>query len=857
MAALPRAIRTPDQRIRVFVSSTLKELEPERRAARAAIEALRLAPVMFELGARPHPPRDLYRSYLAQSDVFVGIYGERYGWVAPGEAVSGLEDEYLLSAGLPRLIYLKEPAPARDDRLADLLDRIRDDDGASYKTFADSAELARLIEGDLATLLAERFDAARSAAPQDADAPLQEIPAPYTALVGRTAELHGVRELLARPDVRLVTLLGPGGIGKSRLAIEIASEVAASGRSVAFALLEAVTSPESVIVVLARALGVRDAATEGHLQDRVIAAVGDQDLLLVVDNMEHVLDATPAVVRLITETPRLQVLVTSRSPLRVRPEHVFEIGPLPVPPEGADAAAAPASDAVRLFVDRAVAVRPDFRLTSRNATAIGRICRALDGVPLAIELAAARIRSLSAEQVLERLDSALTLLVGGARDLPERQQALRSTIRWSADLLDEQARSALCTLSVFTGTFSLASAETVLAAVGIDDPFSAIEALVDASLVAASEQRGMAAFRMLSLVRAYGLESAAPAEHERATAAWLAAYRDLVDDAARVLRGADQLDMLARLEVEIENLASVERTLLTRRAFDDAAEYAWSLYVFLWIGGYLGVVREWMLELLAIVEREQLPLSPRTHAIAQYYNGAILFWQDPGADVVPILTESRDAFHATGDEDGAALAGASLALALLTRTPPDIAAAKEVLAASRAGFRTADDTWGQAMALVLLGRVELLAGAGDSALSRFEESLALATDQGERLGIVIAQNHRGWARFLSGDIAHAVDDFATGLDLSLALGHDEGIAYGLESFVGVRALEGDARGAGLLYGAARTLRIRKGILNPGAFELYMIPLQKLRESGLGDEFDRAAAEGRALTVAEALEHVRA
>src|SRR5690349_13454986 len=153
------AIRTPDQRLRVFVSSTLKELEPERRAARAAIERLQLAPVMFELGARPHPPRELYRSYLAQSDIFVGLYWERYGWVAPGEEVSGLEDEYVLSAGLPGLIYLKEPAPEREPRLVALLDRIRDDDRSSYKTFADADELALLLAADIATLLAERFDA--------------------------------------------------------------------------------------------------------------------------------------------------------------------------------------------------------------------------------------------------------------------------------------------------------------------------------------------------------------------------------------------------------------------------------------------------------------------------------------------------------------------------------------------------------------------------------------------------------------------------------------------------------------------------------------------------------------------------
>ncbi|MET0734188.1 MAG: DUF4062 domain-containing protein, partial [Microbacterium sp.] len=246
MSARPTAIRTPDQRIRVFLSSTLKELEPERRSARAAIERLRLAPVMFELGARPHPPRELYRSYLAQSDVFVGLYWQSYGWVAPGESLSGLEDEYLLADDLPSLIYIKTPAPEREPALAALLDRIRSDDRSSYKEFRDAAELAELLAGDLATLLAERFDATRDgsdAAQQDA---IPGIPAPYTAIVGRAHERAELAALLAQPDVRLVPLVGPGGVGKSRLAIEVAREVVATGRRGGVALRASGATPHRV-----------------------------------------------------------------------------------------------------------------------------------------------------------------------------------------------------------------------------------------------------------------------------------------------------------------------------------------------------------------------------------------------------------------------------------------------------------------------------------------------------------------------------------------------------------------------------------------------------------------------------------
>ena len=871
------AIRTPDQRIRVFVSSTLKELEPERRAARAVIERLHLAPVMFELGARPHPPRELYRSYLAQSDIFIGLYWERYGWVAPGERISGLEDEYRLSTSLPSLIYIKDPAPHREPRLDDLLDGIRSDDRSSYKSFTSAEELAALIESDLATLLAERFDAARATGhPGDAGGEaMPEIPAPYTSLVGRDGDARAVRALLDDPLNRIVSIVGPGGVGKSRLAIEIARDAARGGRQVAFALLESIPAPDRVITALARALGVRDTGDE-PLEEKVVAAVGDRDILLVVDNMEHLLDATDVLLHLVTRTERLQLLVTSRSPLRVRAERVFELGPLKTESDASAAASGPpaaeasaVSPAAELFVQRAQAAHPAFRLTPENAADVEAICRALDGMPLAIELAAARVRSMTPAEILGRLDSALALLVGGARDLPERQRALSRTIGWSVDLLDDDARTALTALSVFAGTFTLDAAEAVLGPVGIADPLSAIESLLDASLLSRLHQEGVPAFRLLAFVRAYARERAAPEADRVATDAWIAHYRELARNAATQLRGPDQLSWLAALELESDDLAHVMRTLLDRRDFDGAADYAWSLYLFLWIGGYLGLVQDWMTQLLDAASRAGTtpatetpppvapPISARTRAIALYYANAIRLWEDLEFDTAPGVQASRDLFREAGDTWGAALAGVSVALALLARpSGPEVEGATAELVRSLEGFREVGDTWGQAMALVMLGRIDMLRGDIRSALARFEESLALARSQGERLGIGIALNHRGWAKLLSGDAVGGRDDFGAGLDGSLALGHDEGIAYGLEAYVGLRAIEGDAVGAGRVLGAAHALRRRKGILNPGAFEFYMIPLGALREAGRGDEIDRGLAEGATLTLAETLDDVR-
>lgn len=860
MDGAKRPIRTPDQRIRVFISSTLKELEPERRAVREVVERLHLAPVMFELGARPHPPRALYRSYLDQSDIFVGLYWERYGWVAPDETVSGLEDEYRLSGSLPLLIYIKEPAPEREARLIELLAAIRDDDRSSYKSFSQPEDLAELVLSDIATLLAERFDASViSTTPAEASgrgAAGAGIPAPYTGLVGRERERAEIAALLARRDVRILSIVGPGGVGKSRLAIEIAMDAAAAGREVAFATLESVAQPERVITALARALGVRDTG-DGPLDDKVIEAIADRDLLLIVDNMEHLLGAAGLLVRLVTECSRLQLLVTSRSPLRVRAERVFTLPPLEVPATDADADDVSHASAVELFQQRAAAVNPSFQLTAENTAAVVAICRALDGMPLAIELAAARVRTLSPAQILERLDSALTLLVSGARDLPERQRALSRTIQWSVDLLDAETRRALALLSVFSGTFGFASAERVLNDAGIDDPFGALEALVDASLLGHDERGRTPAFRLLSLVRAYAATLLSDEEHARAVAAWVDGYRDLGARAAAGLRGTAQLEWLERLELESENLASVMRALLDGRELDEAADYAWSLYLYLWIGGYLGLVQSWMSELLTAAA-DGTTITPHSRAIALYYVNAVRFWQDPGYDPVPGLTSSRDLFLATDDDFGAALASVSLALAFLARgEQPDFPAAIQSLEHSLDDFRTAGDAWGEAMALVMLGRIDMLAGDIGAALQRFEASYTLATAQGERLGIVIAQNHRGWAKFLAGDVEGGMGDFADGLDISLALGHDEGVAYGLEAFVGVRAAQGDATAAGRLLGAALRLRRRKGILNPDAFEFYMVPVQALRDAGRGDEIDRAALEGLELSVEAVLSDARA
>src|SRR6516225_836779 len=259
-------IRTPDQRLRVFVSSTLNELAPERRAAREAIAGLHLTPVFFEAGARPYPAREVYRSYVAQSDIFVGIYWQNYGVVAPAMDISGLEDEYRLSSGKPRLIYIKQPAPERARPLQDMLGRIRNEDVTTYQKFSTAAELQDQLADDLAQLLTDHFahPAKRRASLSVQFAPL---PRPRSPLIDRTEELARAQDLLKREDVCLVTVTGTGGVGKTRLAIQVATNLAGLfANGAAFISLAPLKDPDLVIPTIAQALHISGEESRSLMQ---------------------------------------------------------------------------------------------------------------------------------------------------------------------------------------------------------------------------------------------------------------------------------------------------------------------------------------------------------------------------------------------------------------------------------------------------------------------------------------------------------------------------------------------------------------------------------------------------------------
>ncbi len=423
---------------------------------REAIEGLRLTPVMFEQGARPHPPRALYRAYLEQSDVFIGLYWERYGWVGPGEEVSGLEDEYGMSGDRPKLIYIKTPAPNREPQMSKLLARIESDDRASFRPFSDPDELRSLVADDLAVLLTERFSVSARAEPSWSEA-LPPLPRPPTRLIGRDEDVTRILELLADPDTRMVTIFGTGGIGKTRLALAVAERAKdryADG--VAFVELAAVTEGSLVLPTIAAALGVQEGAGVSigiRLRDRL----ADAQILIVLDTMERLTDAAGDVSDLLAGAEALQLLVTSRRILDIRGERVFTLEPLVVP--AADGAV---TSAVELFLERARAIRPEYQPSDEDLAAFAELSRRLDGLPLAIELASARLRTLSPSAVLERMGhERLEFLQTGARDLPPRQQTLRDTIAWSHSLLRSDSQMLFARLAVFVGSGDLEAIEQV------------------------------------------------------------------------------------------------------------------------------------------------------------------------------------------------------------------------------------------------------------------------------------------------------------------------------------------------------------------------------------------------------------
>ncbi|HEX6756774.1 MAG TPA: DUF4062 domain-containing protein, partial [Mycobacteriales bacterium] len=706
------------------MSSTLGELAEERQAVSRAISALRLTPVMFELGARPHPPQELYRAYLAQSEVFIGLYWQRYGWVGPGMEISGLEDEFLLSQAFPRLLYVKGPAPDREPRLAEMLARIQAEGSVSYRHFRTARELGRLVRDDLATLLSERFAAARpSAAATEHASPRAPRPLPVdaTSLIGRDRDIDEVAGLAGRPDVRLVTLTGMGGIGKTRLAVAVGERlVDRFGARTAFVPLAAVAEPELVLAGVARAAGVELAGSDSPLE-ALVEYFGDERWLLILDNLEQVVDAAGDLDALLTRCPGVVILATSRTVLGLRAEREYPVPPLSLPGDlaGVPMAELAASPAVALFLDRARAARPGFALTEGNAAAVAEICRRLDGLPLAIELAAARTRLLDPNALLGRLATSLDALGTGAVDLPERQRTLRATVEWSVGLLEDAERSLLEIAAVFVDGWTGEAAARV-AGLDEDEALDRFEALARHSLIFLDPAGDGPRLRMLETIRAFLAERLAArpdaAEIRRRHAGY---YRALADQADLPLRGAGQREWCQRLEVEEGNLAAALRWYLDH----DTAPLPHLfrvLWLFWFLRDHLGEARSWVGQLLPTADSFDL------QAQVELASTAAATGLEVGDDRMALTAGERLAPVLDGIEDPYLRAVSRLVMSWASGIVGDFDGALEQASVSLDQLRAQDELFWTAVAAYTAGLVEMTVGRYDDARRHLTEMRELA-----------------------------------------------------------------------------------------------------------------------------------
>jgi predicted ATPase len=800
-------IRTPDRRLRVFVSSTLGELAEERRAVSRAISALRLSPVMFELGARPYPPREVYQQYLAQSDVFIGLYWQRYGQLAPGTQVSGLEEEFELSGALPRLLYVKSPAPGREPRLADLLERVQAEATASYRHFRTPAELGRLVRDDLAVLLSERFAAAgRPAAVAAPSRGPRPLPVSATPLLGRERAIEEVAALVERPEVRLVTLTGPGGVGKTRLAVAAGERLRGRfGAGIVFVPLDSVADPGLVLAAIAQAVGA-DLAGAGAPVEALAETFGDGIWLLVLDNLEQVVQVAPDIGELLARCPRLEIVATSRTVLGLQAEREYPVPPLPLPagPASVSVAEIAASPAVALFVDRARAVRPGFALTEGNAAAVAEICRRLEGLPLAIELAAARTRLLDPPALLDRLAASLDSLGTGAVDLPERQRTLRATVQWSIGLLDDAERSLLEVTAVFTNGWTIQAAAAV-ADLDEDRTLELSEALARHSLVYLDSTELGPRPRMLETVREFVAEQLAlrpdAAEIGRRHAGY---YRALAEQADRPLRGPDRSEWLERLQAEAGNLAAAVRWYLAhdRGLLPHLFRVLWLF----WSG--LDLEREawlWVEQVLPAADG----LDPQAQAELAWV--AAVTAMDVGDDAAALAARERLAPLLPGVQDPFLHAAAQLAMAWTLPITGDFDGALREVTVALEEFRGQDEPIFTAMA-------EFTAGSVDTALGRYEDALRhlrqvrdlielpggdwLAAGSLVQLGILDV---------LRGSLDEARELLEEALNLSLASRSTPFVTLCLTGYAWLALADGDLDRAARLEGAAEGLRRRVGL----------------------------------------------
>jgi predicted ATPase/Tfp pilus assembly protein PilF len=677
------------------------------------------------------------------------------------------------------------------------------------------------------------------------------LPQQVTSFIGRENELAEVKALLRK--TRLLTLIGSGGSGKTRLAIQVAADVLEHFSDGTWLVeLASIRDPGLVAQTVAGLFGVKEISGTPILTT-LVEHLKDQKQLLILDNCEHVLAACAVLAdTILRQCPHVVILASSREGMGILGERTYRVPSLSLPdPKVAQTPQRLMGfESVRLFVERAQFHQSSFEVTQSNAAALASVCHRLDGIPLAIELAAARVRSLSVEEVNQKLDQRFRLLTGGSRTALPRQQTLRSLIDWSYDLLTENEKALLCRLSVFSGGWSLESAERVCSGELVEDEeiLDLLTSLVDKSLVVTEEINGATRYRLSETVRQYArdrLLENTPEESLRAR--HLAHFMTLAEEAEPQLQGTDQKTWLTTLEIEHDNFrAALSFACETSPDTQSGLRLCGALYRFWLVRGYFGEGRTWCWSALGC---DQAPTSARAKAL----NGAGLLANVQG-DVVfarSLFEESLTIRRALDDPPG--IANSLGNLGLISFEQGDFAASRALFEESLALRRTLKDQWGIGGLLSNLGIVTYYQGDFVASRALFEESLVLRRTLGDRHGIANALGNLGNLAFEQKDLLTARSLHQESLSVSHEIGDQVGIANALECLAGVASAEARPIVSVHLGSAAAALREKLGIPIAPTYQKQSDAWKQAACETLGTaSFDAAWADGSALDLDAAI-----
>lgn len=717
------------------------------------------------------------------------------------------------------------------------------------------------------------------------------LPRPSTSFLGRDREVAGIRDLMLSHHVRFLTLVGPPGVGKTRLAVAVADDIRGEFEDdVVFVDLSPVRDPALVPLAVAQTLGIT-LMDDTPVPQQLVRFLHGWKVLLVLDNFEHVLGARTFVAEILEGLDGLKIIATSREPLHLSGEREFPVAPLEIPSLDA---LPPVEDLIRyaslaLLIERARAVQPDFALTPQNAKSVAEICVRLDGLPLAIEMAAARLKAFPPNTIAQRLDRALLLLAAGTRDAPDRHQTLRAALAWSYDLLSEPEQAAFHRLSVFQRGCTAEAAQILCGVSGTEAlPFlDRLAALVDKSLLRQSTAAdGTSRFRMLESLREFGLERlGAAGELDEARRLHAAFFLELAQRANSGLRGSEQETWFSRLEAEVGNFRAAFEWMLEAGQIEPAAQLAYALHWFWYLQGYHPEARTWLARILGA--GEHLPPLIRGRALTAH---AIFMWTRGDHDAARrLLQEASDLFRA-GDASGD-LAWALHFYGHVLETQGDAKAAAAAMEESVMLFRVIADDWGASLSLNCLGRPTILVddrtrsiqvieeaqvglrrlgdrrmlahnlrplasvliegGEYDRAGPLIQESVALCRRHGDRFGLVTALAVLVKVLLLQGQYERALvpckEALILGRDMDLA----EEVTWALTMLGRIALSLGQTERAARLLGASSAIRLKD--LVPDLKRLVEETTVTARRAFGAERFEDARRIGEALTLEEAVE----